>query len=375
MRHDTEGIPSSVKKIPDDTIQAAFARHVGEIATRQTREQNQVSAEAETHQPECDASDRVPVSFEVMHPSEYAFDASSPGLKYTPRKLCYKSISSSSFLVGKLEIITDGALIRPALRNVHATIVLRLKPWLLNINLMLQKGSTFLKPADPLLNCRSLRVFYTITDHDAPILKAIESSDYRWFRELMQTRRATPFDIIDWPNHVDFTLFQYLLGCGKENVQVPNMAYLLAESGGVTYGDGGFSVYQFADSRSRSDDSKIDTALLEIIIRHSASNPCSDLSSLVSQGQPETVSKSIPKILSQDEWDTEECKPAIEEEFGPGSWDFLCLKANAYSDWRNQQELCWWGLCKEIGRSRGHCRRLFGTWFLVDLFDELILVR
>lgn len=241
--------------------------------------------------------------------------------------------------------------------------------WFLKTGLLFQMGDGRPTMSHPGWDNR-LRVIRTHRD-DSSVVEIIARGDYLAFRQLLERREITPFDLVAtssnlrWP---PFTLFEIVVHKWYRNLEdgkvvrekgMLDMARLLADCG-VDCGLG-WSLHTVlkAESRAQND---VALDLFRVIMTQSQSDPFEDLGWRVA---PESATGSFQLIVRQDEWDLSEFRRELQECLGYGAFQCLVENGDKADTWNDLQQQRWHRMPAALRRSRPHCLAEFGDRFML----------
>lgn len=203
----------------------------------------------------------------------------------------------------------------------------------------------------------------------SPVVHAIQCGDLLRFQQLLELRKASPFDLVEHIFGRPINLFQLViyqmaafpydrdLELHRRMVEI---ARWLADSdidcgAGISLG----LVLLILDSGKATED--LASTLFRIIMTHSQSNPFDD-DNLVHWA---AISKSHVSILKQEEWDLTEFRSQFEYYWGSGAFRCLLENQTYLSDWKDLQRQKWHQKPASFRSSRSQCLDEFG-WDFVE---------
>lgn len=200
--------------------------------------------------------------------------------------------------------------------------------------------------------------------------QAIQNLDYLAFRQLLQDRKATPFDLIEFPSGSRYTMLEHVLSSvrpEKNCAAVVTFVRLLAESG-VNCGGGlalFYLLHYFQQSSALND---LLPLLLRMILSHSESDPFMSMPGahpsvrFVNQYNKNW----LPLFLGQDDWDLSEYQQEFEKYSGRGAWEY-CMSEGDYTskyDWNQLQKNDWLQRPATFQYSKEDCLQQYGGDFV-----------
>jgi hypothetical protein len=240
--------------------------------------------------------------------------------------------------------------------------------WFLKTGFLFQSGNSRPTMSHPGWDNR-LRVIRTHLD-DSPVVKIIQGGDYVAFRQLLERREITPFDLVD-TNFGEKSLFELAaqqLYCypGLNEVHVKSkldIARLLADCG-VDCGRG-FSLYNVLFPMDATQDN-VSLSLFRVIMTQSQSDPFENSGKSIVHmfgiGRP-----TFQLLHKQDEWDLFDFRELFRKWWGNGAFQFLVENGEESADldaWSLLQVQKWQRMPAALRRSKPHCLTEFGKSFV-----------
>jgi hypothetical protein len=256
----------------------------------------------------------------------------------------------------------------------QTTIKLLPSLWFLKTGLLFQSGNSRSTMSHPGWDNR-LRVIRTHLD-DSHVVQIIQGGDYVAFRQLLERREITPFDLVD-TNFGEKSLFELAaeLYCypvlNEADVKSKlDIARLLADCG-VDCGRG-FSLHNvlfFVDATQYN----AALSLFRVIMTQSQSDPFENSGASMVRVSSHDKFK-LQLLHKQDEWDLSDFRELFRKWWGNGAFQFLVENGEESADlhaWSLLQVQKWQRMPAALRRSKPHCLTEFGKNFVQDKWGAL----
>ncbi|ERF75689.1 hypothetical protein EPUS_01519 [Endocarpon pusillum Z07020] len=251
-----------------------------------------------------------------------------------------------------------------------------LNSWFLRFGVLFETGQSRPTISHPGWDNR-LRVIRT-HQGDSLVYNIIRRADYVGFRQLLESREVTPFDLVDSKDLFKGSLFeavirQFGIEDNKENPVMRrdwlNIAKLLADSG-VDCGVGG-SLFWIMFALALSLD-EVTLSLFRIIMAQSQTDPFEDSGEAIAKNLFVMVRHSqLSPLIKQDEWDLSEFTKLFDDYGGNGSFQFMVRTEGNTRKWGERQKQKWRRMPVSLRRSRSYCVAVFGSHFIKVLWPKL----
>ncbi|KAF7509420.1 hypothetical protein GJ744_007983 [Endocarpon pusillum] len=253
--------------------------------------------------------------------------------------------------------------------------------WFLRFGLLFETGQSRPTISHPGWDNR-LRVIRTHQENSS-VYHAIYYADYVGFRQLLESREATPFDLVYYDGGSKSTLFEavvQMVECchlalepSRETYvmrgELLKIAKLLADSG-VDCGVGESLYWVIRTLRSRPNE--LSLSLFRIIMAQSQTDPFEEAGQEIVKARYSSLRLSI--LTKQDEWDLSEFTKLFEDHWGNGSFQFMIRQESQdwnIGEWDKMQKQDWCRMPIFLRRSRSHCAAVFGSRYVRYLWPEL----
>ena len=208
------------------------------------------------------------------------------------------------------------------------------------------------------------------------VAKAIRCADYIRFRQLLQNREVSPFDLVEnWDSERSSTLFEMVafryIGSRQSNANLSaksifDIAKLLADSG-VDCGIGKSLYFVLAWRKHAPED--VTMSLVRMILTKSRTDPYECF-----HNAPYTIADlflDISMFIEQDEWDVSELPTSYEKYEGQGSWQHMDEIVAGMGQWVDLQKEKWRQIPSSLRKSKSHCLVEFGSRFVEEEWAQL----
>jgi hypothetical protein len=221
-----------------------------------------------------------------------------------------------------------------------------------------------------------LRVLRTHLD-DSPVVKIIQGGDYVAFRQLLERREITPFDLVD-TNFGEKSLFELAAqqlycypGLNEAHVKGKlDIARLLADCG-VDCGRG-YSLHNVLFSMDATQDN-VALILFRVVMTQSQSDPFENSGFSMVRVSAHDKFK-LQLLHKQDEWDLSDLRELFRKWCGNGAFQFLVENGEESADldaWSLLQVQKWQRMPAALRRSKPHCLTEFGKNFVQNKWGIL----
>lgn len=309
------------------------------------------------------------------------FQAAPSSIRGPKRQQTSKSIFNVWF--GKIEITTSVTeqeddvgsdyIFPMRLQARRTSFKLLPSPWFGKIGLLFESGHSRPTISHPGWDNR-LRVLRT-HQRDSAVCNAIKCADYVGFRQLLERREITPFDLAENDSHILEPLFGIVVNvfckCAASHdlakqTRLLDIARLLADSG-VDCGVGRSLYFVILSMMFAPNDLAL--SLFRIIMTQSQSDPFEGSS--WTMARLEVPDSKLSVIVKQDEWDLSEFRTLFEDYWGNGSFGCMVEKGSSDIEWRHIQKQRWRQKPAPLRRSRSHCLAEFGWTFVAGYWGKL----
>jgi hypothetical protein len=257
----------------------------------------------------------------------------------------------------------------------QTTIKLLPSLWFLKTGLLFQSGNSRPTMSHPGWDNR-LRVIRTHLD-DSPVVKIIQGGDYVAFRQLLERREITPFDLVD-TNFGEKSLFELAVqqpycypGLNGAHVKGElDIARLLADCG-VDCGRG-YSLHNVLFSMDATQDN-VALILFRVVMTQSKSDPFENSGVFIVRFSAHDKFK-LQLLHKQDEWDLSDFTELFRKWWGNGAFQFLVENGEESADldaWSLLQVQKWQRMPAALRRSKPHCLAEFGKNFVRGEWGDL----
>ncbi|KAF7506075.1 hypothetical protein GJ744_012226 [Endocarpon pusillum] len=228
--------------------------------------------------------------------------------------------------------------------------------WFLRYGLLFEMGKIKPTISHPGWDNR-LRVFRS-HQSDSLIHDAIRRADYMSFRQLLESREVTPFDLVDSGYSTMKPLFETVVenfelqaAAGNHAMQrgLLEIAKLLADLGSDS-GAGRSLFWGLSALNHKVNEFSLKSAWG--IVR------------------TERRGFSLSVLTKQDEWDLSEFTKLVEDYWGNGSFHFMIANGASYHEWRRHQRQKWRRMPEHVRGSKSYCVAAFGWSFVEENFDQ-----
>jgi hypothetical protein len=245
----------------------------------------------------------------------------------------------------------------------------------LKTGLLFQSGNSRPTMSHPGWDNR-LRVIHTHLD-DSPVVKIIQGGDYVAFRQLLERREITPFDLVD-TNFGEKSLFELAAqqlycypGLNEAHVKSKlDIARLLADCG-VDCGRG-FSLHNVLFSMDATQDN-VALILFRVVMTQSKSDPFENSGVFIVRFSAHDKFK-LQLLHKQDEWDLSDFTELFRKWWGNGAFQFLVENGEESADldaWSLLQLQKWQRMPAALRRSKPYCLAEFGKNFVRGEWGDL----
>jgi hypothetical protein len=244
--------------------------------------------------------------------------------------------------------------------------------WFLKTGLLFELGNSRPTVSHPGWDNR----LYVIRTHleDSAVVRTIEGGDYVGFRQLLERREITPFDLVQGYSHGSAPLFGKVVVSFANDIIHRNLmrqkglldiARLLADCG-VDCGLG-FSLCTVLASAADNPNDLVLT-LFRIIMTQSQSDPFEASGGMVASS---LRNFEFSLLMKQNEWDLSEFRSLFQHHCGNGAFQYLVENEGDRAVWSGLQLQKWRQKPAAVRRSRSYCSAEFGSTFVNKFWGEL----